>query len=153
MENIFQMHLLQGTILISQELAHRGPTRKSSRLSPLSTKAGFADASFLFCSTALWLSRHPFGLAGICTELHLPTGTAQSPGARMSPLTGGAFHIPQLRGGPPGVNGADLLYLKAASILRPPWTRKRGSFMLTDRKTMWAGFHLEGSLWGVCNLK
>ena len=49
MKNIFQMHLFQGTILISQELAHRGPMRKSRRLSLLSTKAGLADVSFLFC--------------------------------------------------------------------------------------------------------
>lgn len=48
MENIFQMHLFQGTLLISQEVVHRGPTRESSRLSLLSTKAGFADVSFLF---------------------------------------------------------------------------------------------------------
>lgn len=47
-ENIFQMHLFQGTILISQDPAHRGPMRKSSRLSPLSTNPGFADVSFLF---------------------------------------------------------------------------------------------------------
>lgn len=85
MENIFQVHLSRATILIRQELAHRGPVRKSRGLSPLSTKAASAAAAFLFCSTTLRLSRHHFGLASICTELHLPSGRARSQGERMSP--------------------------------------------------------------------
>lgn len=47
MENISPMHLVRGAFLSSQELAHHGPVRKSSRLPLLSTKAAFADVSFL----------------------------------------------------------------------------------------------------------
>lgn len=59
-----------------------------------------------------------------------------------SPKPRGADVSPDLRGlshsrpeaFPPGVNGADLLYLKAASVLSPPWTRKKHRFCWLIRK-------------------
>ena len=153
MENIFQIHLFQGTILISQELAHCRPMRKSSRLSLLSAKAGFADVSFLFLLNNTVAVSAPFWSGQHLLRASSANWYSPKPRERMSLLTREAFHSPLLRGLPPRVNGADQLYLKTATSLSPPWTRKRGSFMLTDQKTMWAGFHLQSALQGVCNLE
>lgn len=128
MENIFQMHFFQGTILIHQD--HYMPIRKSSRLLLLTITTGLADVPFLSYSSIffflnnMWLSRHHVGLASICSFL-CQLIQPQAKGSGCLPLTAGASHIPLLRGFPTRVSWGLICFISGSFNSKPTLNSKR----------------------------
>lgn len=133
--NIFQIHLFREPHSVRAGLVT--PWGKLFAEHPAQHQGQGLQMFPFFLLTTLWLSRHHFGLASICTEFHLPTGTAPKPRSRCLPENQGTcIWRPST-----GWMSPDLLYLKAASILSPPWTREDHSWLI--RKQLWAAnFHL-----------
>lgn len=104
MENIFQMHLFQGTFLISQELAHRGPVRQSSRLSPSAPRQDlqmFLFCFFLFLNNIVAVSAAPFWSGQHLSRIWSAKWYSPKPrGAVVSPDWRGLSHCPDQRPSP-----------------------------------------------------